>query len=134
MSPKSRGSSNTILFVDDDPIVSEVGGLLLRKIGYNVIHASSGQQAIEIYKQRKDAIDLIILDMIMPGQSGEQTFGKLIEVNKQVKIIISSGSDQDERIHDILARGGAGFIYKPYKISELKAKLDEALSRSLAVD
>jgi CheY-like chemotaxis protein len=125
----TKSDSATILFVDDDPSVSEVGKLLLSQLGYSVLCAVSGHQALEIYRKKKDIIDLVLLDMVMPGLSGGETFKELMLLNEKVRVIISSGFfNQDETIQKILDSGGLGFIPKPWDVTKLKCMIQDAIS------
>jgi PAS domain S-box-containing protein len=117
----------TILLVDDEEMVTEVGQQLLERLGYNVKTASSGRAALGIYGREKDTIDLVILDMIMPGLSGSETFDRLTALNPQVKTLLSSGYSLNGQATDILNRGCNGFIQKPFNINELSQKIREVL-------
>ena len=117
----------TILFVDDEKGIVEVGKLILQRLGYQVITAQGGHEAIEIFKQRKNEIDLVILDMIMPGMSGSDTFNVLKEHCPDVKIILSSGYSINGQAKSILERGCRGFIQKPFSMKELSTRLRQVL-------
>ena len=111
--------SGTILLVDDDKTVSEIGCAVLKKLGYSAIPAYSGSEAIKIYKRQKDKIDLVILDMIMPVMSGGEVFDILKKINPAVKVILQSGYSIDGKAREILNRGCNGFIQKPYGLDDL---------------
>ena len=117
----------TILFVDDEKGIVEVGKLILQRLGYQVITAQGGREAIEIFKQRKNEIDLVILDMIMPGMSGSDTFNVLKELCPDAKIILSSGYSINGQAKSILERGCRGFIQKPFSMKELSTRLRQVL-------
>jgi len=117
----------TILVVDDDDIVRGLMAELLEILGYTVIQASDGDQGLQIYQDRRDQIDLVLLDMIMPRTSGEELFYKLRLINPLVKVLVSSGySPNDEAISKIL-RQGARFIQKPTTLSELSGAVADIL-------
>jgi two-component system cell cycle sensor histidine kinase/response regulator CckA len=109
----------TILLVDDEEHILEVGKEMLSVMGYNVLTAKSGNDAIEIYKKRKDGVDLVLLDMVMPSMGGSIAFTSLREINPDVKVLLSSGYSLDGEASEIMARGCNGFIQKPFRIDEL---------------
>ncbi len=117
----------TILLVDDQKMVMEVSKEMLETLGYKVYAAGSGQEAIAVYMEKKDKIDLVILDMIMPGISGAGTFDRLREINPDVKILLSSGYSLNGQAQEILDRGCKGFLQKPFRLSQLSGKIREIL-------
>ena len=129
-SPVHRGSE-TILLVDDEEMVLDVGRELLQHLGYTVLPARSGEEAVRIYRERREEVDLVVLDMVMPGMGGGETFDALKGLDPDVRVLLSSGYSEDGRGRDIIARGCCGFIQKPFDIQTLSAKLREALSTAL---
>jgi CheY-like chemotaxis protein len=121
--------SGTLLLVDDEKMILNVTAPILRDLGYKVLTAGSGEEAIEIYKKNKYRIDLVILDVVMPSISGCQTFDRLIEIDPEVKVLLSSGYSINEQTADILKRGGRGFIQKPFDLERLSRKLKEILEK-----
>ena len=119
--------SETILFVDDEDILTEFAEDLLGGLGYTVLIARSGKEALDIYERNKDRIHMVLLDMIMPGMSGGETYDKLKRLNPRVKTLLSSGYSMDGQAIAILDRGCNGFIQKPFKIKPLSQKLREIL-------
>jgi two-component system, cell cycle sensor histidine kinase and response regulator CckA len=117
----------TILIVDDEDMIVEVGGEILKALGYEVIVAKSGDEAIQIYKQKQTEVDIVMLDMIMPGMGGGETFDRLKEIDPHVKVLLCSGYSVDGKATDILNRGCNQFIQKPFNIKELSLKLQELL-------
>ena len=117
----------TILVVDDEKMVLEMVVTLLNHLNYTAFSAENGQIAFDILSEKKDKIDLIILDMVMPGMSGSETFDKLREINPNVKILLSSGYSINGAATKIMERGCNGFIQKPYKIEKLATKILEVL-------
>ncbi|MEI6610898.1 MAG: response regulator [Deltaproteobacteria bacterium] len=120
-------STETILLVDDDKMVLSVNKDLLESIGYKVHAVGNGQEAIAVYMKKKDKINLVILDMIMPGLSGPDTFDRLREINPSVKVLLSSGYSINGKVQTIMDRGCNGFIQKPFKLEELSSKVREML-------
>jgi signal transduction histidine kinase len=114
-----------VLLVDDENLIRRTGARLLKKLGYDVILAQNGQEAIDIYQREKDHISLIILDLIMPLMDGAEAFIQLKRINPQAKILIASGYEKTKMVETILTHGAAGFIQKPFDIDELSQKLSD---------
>jgi PAS domain S-box-containing protein len=125
--PKAVSGKETILLVDDEQMVLEIGQKILERLGYAVITAQNGAQAVRIYKERHSWIDMIILDVIMPVMGGGDTFERIKQIEPDVKILLSSGYSLDGQVAAILQRGCAGFIQKPFNIETLSAKIREIL-------
>lgn len=123
-----EGSGN-ILFVDDEEMVLETGVKMLKKLGYTVFESKSGTAAVEVYKENKDKVDMVILDMIMPQMSGGEVYDKIKAINPNVKVLLSSGYSLEGQATEILKRGCNGFIQKPFRLKELSGKIKEILAR-----
>ncbi len=123
-----RTGKETLLLVDDERIFLETAEALLKRLGYEVFTASGGREAVRLYEERKDRIDAVILDMIMPGMSGGDTFDRLKEIDPGVKVILASGYSLDGHAEEIMDRGCDAFIQKPFNIKELSGKLEEILT------
>ncbi|MDY7031652.1 MAG: response regulator [Thermodesulfobacteriota bacterium] len=121
--------SETILLVDDEEMIIDTGRDILNTLGYNVFVSRSGKEAIEIYRKKKDNIDMVVLDMIMPGIGGGETYEKLKDINPAVKVLLSTGYSIDGQAADILNKGCNGFIQKPFNVRELSQKLREVLDQ-----
>jgi PAS domain S-box-containing protein len=117
-----------ILLVDDEDAVLEVGAQMLKKLGYDVVLARSGQQALTVYGGDQERIDMVILDMIMPGMGGGQTFDRLKGMNPGAKVLLSSGYSIDGQASEILSRGCNGFIQKPFNLKSLLQKIRTVLN------
>jgi PAS domain S-box-containing protein len=122
-----RGSE-TILLVDDESVIVDVGKKMLEKLGHQVIVARKGKEAVDIYRKEKDKIDLVILDMIMPEWDGGKTFDELTKINPDVKVLLSSGYSVNGLAQSILDRGCKGFIQKPFSMNELSQQIRKALA------
>ncbi len=109
----------TVLVVDDEALVAELAGDILRRFGYGVLTASTGEEAVNLYQQKSQEIVAVILDIVMPGMDGKEVFQRLRMMNPDVKVIISSGYSHDKEADTLLEQGAAGFIQKPYRIAEL---------------
>jgi two-component system, cell cycle sensor histidine kinase and response regulator CckA len=117
----------TILLVDDEELILEVGRPLLERLGYEVLVARSGKEAIAMYQENRDMIRLVIMDMVMPQMGGGETFDQLKAINPQVKVLLSSGYSINGQAQEILGRGCKGFIQKPFNLRELSQRLGEML-------
>jgi PAS domain S-box-containing protein len=131
MGTMTRGTE-TILLVDDEQMVAEVTRELLESLGYRVYVAGSGQEAIAVYMEKRDEIDLVILDMIMPGISGGETYNRLKEINPDIRVLLSSGYSINGEAKTIMDRGCNGFLQKPFQLEKLSQKVREVLSGEMA--
>ena len=103
---------------------------VLRELGYTVILAKDGKEAVKIYKNRKDEIDIVLLDMIMPIMTGSETNLRLRQINSEVKVLLSSGYSQNGTATEILNEGALGFIQKPFSMHELSKIISKALKKN----
>jgi CheY-like chemotaxis protein len=126
----ARGEGR-ILLVDDEDVIIDVGSEILEVLGYKVSTARSGREAIEIYKEKQNEIDMVILDMIMPEMDGGETFNMLKSIDPGVKVILSSGYSADARSTRMMEQGCYGFIQKPYSVNTLSQKVKEVLDKRL---
>jgi two-component system cell cycle sensor histidine kinase/response regulator CckA len=126
---KIEKGHETVLLVDDEEMILEVGQALLESLGYTVLVAKGGREALEIYKENRDIIDMIILDMIMPDMGGGETYDHLRAINPEMRILLSSGYSIDGQAKEILERGCDGFIQKPFNMKELSGKIREILDK-----
>jgi len=123
------GNSNgLVLFVDDEEINRILAEDILESIGYESILVSSGVEAIKVYSDNINNIDIVILDFMMPEMDGKETFIKLKEINNSVKVVLSTGYSETEDIKLMREMGLSSVIKKPYKIEELKTVLDNVLN------
>ena len=123
-----RGTE-AVLLVDDEDIIVDIGKKNLEKLGYKVITARNGKEAVELYKKNQGNIDIVVLDMIMPEMGGGETYDKLMEINPDVKVILSSGYSIEGQASEILKRGCDGFIQKPFRMKQLSRKINEVLEK-----
>jgi two-component system cell cycle sensor histidine kinase/response regulator CckA len=117
--------TETILLVDDEEMILEVGAQMLKTLGYKVLVARGGKEAIDIYKDHMDTIEVVVLDMIMPDMGGGETFDRLRGINAGVRVLLSSGYSIDGQAQEIMERGCDAFIPKPFRIKELSQKIRE---------
>jgi PAS domain S-box-containing protein len=120
----------TILLVDDEAVIIEVGEAMLASMGYRVVTAASGKEALRLYQAERSAVDLVILDMILPEMDGGEIFDRLREMDPGVKVLLSSGYSVNDQATEILDRGCLGFIQKPFTLQELSRKIRGILGRT----
>ena len=110
------GGNETILIVDDHETIWDFLIEALQKLGYSVLLAENGLDAVEIYEENPDQIDLVLLDMIMPKAGGHQTFYKIRAIDPEAKILLSSGFVSEAEVHDLLQQGACGLLPKPHRL------------------
>ncbi len=119
--------NETLLLVDDEERIVSVGIQMLEKLGYTLLVARSGKEALEIYRKEQDRIDLIVLDMVMPEMGGGECHDRLKQINPDIKILLSSGYSVRSQAKEIMEKGCDGFIQKPFSIIALSHKLRDIL-------
>ena len=119
-------TKDTILLVDDEPVVLDVGALMVKKLGYNVLQAANGTEASQIFRDNVDDICLVILDMILPDESGLDTCKKLKKIKSDVKVLHTSGLGRAQNGDD-LGYACDGFLKKPFRIEELSSMIKDLL-------
>jgi two-component system cell cycle sensor histidine kinase/response regulator CckA len=126
-SQQNGDRGGTVLFVDDEEMVLEVGVEVLKASGYAVLEARSGREAVESYEANMDRIDLVILDIVLPDIGGGEVFDRIKGANPNAKVLLSSGYSIEGQATAILERGCDGFIQKPFRMQELFCKMREIL-------
>ncbi len=121
--------SETVLLVDDEDMIIDVGKPILEQMGYNVLTATGGKEALDIYEKNKQEIGIVILDMIMPGVGGGDAYDRLKELNPDIKVLLSSGYSVNGLATKILERGCDGFIQKPFNVMGLSRKIRGILDK-----
>jgi PAS domain S-box-containing protein len=117
----------TILVADDEPRLLKSLTQILETLGYEVLTAAGGREAVEVVRVHKDKLSLVLLDLTMPGMSGAKTFNAMREIAPTLKVLLSSGYSIEGQAQELLARGCCGFIQKPFDVKRLSAKLKEVL-------
>ena len=117
----------TVLLVDDEEMIVEVGTQILEILGYKTLVARSGKEAIQVVRDNSDKISLLILDMIMPDMHGSEVFDVINSNHPEIKILLSSGYSLEGQAGDILKRGCSGFIQKPFNIKSLSTEIRKIL-------
>ena len=121
------GGQETVLIVDDEQDILRVGRELLSMNGFQVLSAGSGEEALALYEKQRADIDLVILDLGMPGMGGRRCLEGLISINPAAKVIVSSGYATGVMLKELEAMGSSGFIGKPYRLQDLLQKVREVL-------
>jgi len=126
--------AGTILLVDDEDIVREPAARMLRRLGFEVLTAANGRQALDVFGAHANEISGVVLDLTMPEMSGEEAFRELRRMKRSVKVILSSGYGEMESLRSLPGKGPDGFLKKPYQLKELAAKLKEVLGEGGTAD
>ncbi|MCX5873923.1 MAG: response regulator [Deltaproteobacteria bacterium] len=126
--PIPRGTE-TILLVDDEEVLRDLGATLLNEFGYKVITAVNGKEALEIYHMEKNTISLILLDLIMPVIDGRQCLGEILRIDPNGKVVITSGYSECGLADEVMAGGAKGLVEKPYNMRQLLTTIREILDK-----
>lgn len=126
------GGSETILIVDDHETVWDFLIDGLQQLGYSVLLAENGIDAVEIYEANPNCIDLVLLDMIMPQAGGHTTFYRIRNIDPQAKILLSSGFVSESEVDDLLKAGAVGFLPKPHRLADVAAEIRRVLDSNKA--
>ncbi|MFO8049032.1 MAG: response regulator, partial [Desulfosudaceae bacterium] len=119
-----------ILLVDDEHIIRDTGQRILRELGYRVLLAEHGQQALDIIQKNRPELDLVIMDMIMPVMGGKECFQAMREISPEIPVLLASGFTKDGDLNELVAAGLKGFVKKPYSVSELSRAIADILGRA----
>ena len=127
MNTKITGGTETILIVDDHETVWDFLIDGLQQLGYSVLLAENGIDAVDIYAENPNCIDLVLLDMIMPKAGGHTTFDRIRELDPQANILLSSGFVSENEVADLLKVGAAGFLPKPHRLADVAREIRRVL-------
>ncbi|HTY12472.1 MAG TPA: ATP-binding protein [Bacteroidota bacterium] len=119
--------SGTILIVDDEELLLEPNAEMLVGLGYRVLTASSGFRAVDIYRARHAQIDMVLLDMAMPGMDGRQTFREMKAIDNTARVLFASGFTDNEKFKNVIDEGALGLIRKPFNARELSERINSIL-------
>ena len=122
-----EGGRETILLVDDEEILRDIGKDILVKFGYTVLLAADGESALELYRENPEDISLVILDIVMPGMGGKKCLEEILKVNPQAKVVMASGYSINGRVKEVLDGGARAFIKKPYELKQMLAEVRKVL-------
>jgi CheY-like chemotaxis protein len=121
--------TGTVLLADDEETVRALGRRMLEKLGFRVIDAQDGKEALAAFAEHRDEIRCVILDLTMPHLDGEACFREMRRLSPDVRVLLSSGYNEQEVISRFVGKGLAGFVQKPYTLSDLLSKLRDVLER-----
>jgi DNA-binding NtrC family response regulator len=124
-----RGGHETVLFVDDEKALREIGKNILSSSGYKVVTAENGEKALELFKKKQADFDMIILDVSMPGMGGDKCLKELVKLDPNVKVLIATGYALGKELSETLSAGAAGYIAKPFNMNNLLRKVREVLDK-----
>lgn len=124
---KAIRGTGRILVVDDEEVVRDVAQEMLSELGYIVLSACDGLEAVELYKNSTEEIDLALIDMIMPNMGGRECFLELKKLNPEIRAVLSTGYGRDGAVQEILDAGMSGFVQKPYRLDQLSAVISATL-------
>ena len=109
----------TVLLVDDEEFVRELGARILTKYGYTVLKVENGREGLDLFKKERSQISLVILDLIMPEMGGTECLKELLKIDPQVKVLVASGYSADASVKETIQMGAKGFVTKPFRVREL---------------
>lgn len=124
-----RKGRETVLLIDDEEMILEVGAAMLHALGYRVFVAGSGELALQCLEERGGEIDLVVLDLIMPGMDGAAVFAEIHQRHPLLPVVLSSGYALDDVAKEILATGCGAFIQKPFSLAVLSQQLRQVLEQ-----
>lgn len=127
---KLEKGKETILVVDDEDAIRDFAKNILERMDYTYLEAGNGEEAIDLFKKRSSQIDLVVLDLSMPGMGGYNCLKRLLAIDKNVRVLMASGYSADTTIDDCLKSGAAGYIRKPYQLKDFFLKIREILDDS----
>lgn len=125
-----NGRPETILVVDDEDMIWLVVINMLNSLGYTVLLAENGKEAVDIYKGNPGAIDLVLLDMVMPVMNAHEAFPLLKEADPNVRVLLASGYVEEEDVQDLLSNGAISFMRKPYLLKDLARRIRDILDKT----
>ncbi|NLV67151.1 MAG: response regulator [Spirochaetes bacterium] len=114
-----------VLIIDDDDIIRMTSEEILHELGYTALSAESGESGLTLFNEQFKEIDLIILDLTMPGRSVVTIFEDMLKSDPDVRVLISSGNSYDPKIQQLLSLGARSFLQKPYTIADMENKIKE---------
>lgn len=124
---KDWKGSGLVLVIDDEESVRNIAALMLQQLGFSVMTAGDGRKGLDVFRENGDEIDLVLLDMTMPHMNGEETFRELRQLRPDIKVVLTSGYNEQEATHRFSGKGLAGFIQKPFSLDVLAAHIRKAL-------
>lgn len=119
--------TGTVLLADDEEMVRQVGVGMLEFLGFRVLTAQDGQEAVEVFRTHMDEIRCVVLDLTMPRMDGEETFREIRRLHPGARVILTSGYNEQQVTQRFAGEGLAGFIQKPYKLNDFRSTLHQVL-------
>jgi two-component system, cell cycle sensor histidine kinase and response regulator CckA len=119
--------TETVLLVDDEEFVKQLGVRILTKHGYTVLQAKNGKEALDLFKKEGSQISLVILDLIMPEMGGTECLKELLKIDPQVNVLVASGYSADASVKETIQIGAKGFVSKPFRVKELLRNVHRVL-------
>jgi len=119
--------TETVLLVDDEEFVRDLGARILSKAGYNVLTATNGTEALDLFEKERTQISLVILDLIMPEMGGKECLKELRKIDPQLKVLIASGLLDAGSVQESIKMGAQGFVSKPFRFKELLQQVRNVL-------
>ena len=124
---EASGNTNLILFVDDETEIRKLADAVLTEAGFDVIHASDGQQAIEVFEEKHEELVLVVLDLMMPNKTGLEAYLEIAEIDPAVPVVFSSGFNESELLQQLPPKTRAAFLKKPYLADDLRKFVDNII-------
>jgi len=121
--------SETILLVDDEEPLRELGAMTMQSMGYTVLTACNGEEALQIYAEQGGKIDLVVMDLGMPGMGGHKAMKEILAMNPEAKVVIASGYSANGQVKASLESGAAGYVAKPFRLADLLGSIRSVLDR-----
>jgi PAS domain S-box-containing protein len=131
--PEGGGAKGVVLIADDEQDVRLVVRAMLESLGYEVLEAADGSDAVELFRERHADIDLVLLDLMMPRMTGDQAFAEMRRIVPSVRALLASGYDESGRVGEIVSCGFGGFLQKPFRRGELGRKIASVLGNPRSV-
>ncbi len=123
-----KTKNRTILIIDDDKIITEIVCKLLSDAGYNTLYSNKGEKGISIFKKKSEQIDAVILDFVLIDNNGIFIYNELIKLNKDIKVLFTSGGMNKKKLNKVLQYKNTNFIQKPFSLNELLEKIEQLLN------
>jgi DNA-binding NtrC family response regulator len=124
-----RKGTETILIVDDEEMIKDLARDILARYGYTVLTAGGGEEAVDVFRQHKKEIAVVVLDIVLPGVDGREVFRRIRELDPEAQVIIASGYNQERDANDLLREGAVRFVQKPYRIASLVGTVGEVIEK-----
>ena len=128
--PKATVGNETILLVDDEPSILGLGQTVLEQTGYRILTAACGEEALKIYEERGPEIDLVLLDLNMPGMGGDKCLQHLLKIDPEAKVVVASGYSAQTTVAHITSRGAKGYLVKPFRLFELTQTVRQVIDQA----